>query len=70
MILREFHYCQVLVMIDDIMDEEGYLIAISEDPSTYEELCRYRGNYSSDTLFYLGGWYKHEAGIGIQNVTD
>lgn len=65
---HEFEFCHVLVKLDNVMDEEGYLIAISEEPGTHREMCDYSSKYPAGTLFYIGGHYKNGSAIGLQNI--
>lgn len=65
---EEFEHCHVLVRLDDVMDEEGYLVAVSEEPDTHAALCDVRKDYPLGTIFYLGGLYKNGTAISVQSV--
>lgn len=68
--LDEFPDCHFLMTLDNIMDEEGYIVAVSEEPQTCRDMCNLRTTFPEGTLFFLGGTYKHVAAIGIQNIVE
>lgn len=41
------------MLLDDITEEEGYVIAVSEEPETAQEMYDIRAEYPIGTLFLL-----------------
>lgn len=55
------------MLLDDITEEEGYVIAVSEEPETAQEMYDIRAEYPIGTLFFIGGAYGDLATIIVQD---
>lgn len=66
----EFPGCHYIMLLDDIHDMEGFLLAVSEEPDTNSELCSIRLEYPVGTPMHIGGIYKNAAAIGVQSIIE
>lgn len=64
----EFPFCHVLIRLEDALDVDGYLIAVSEEPEADLELCNYMRSFTNDTILYVGGMHKNGTAVGVQAV--
>lgn len=66
-IMNEFPGCHFLAIKESGQCGEGKLVAISEEPESYKELCDYRREHQ-DVNYYQGGFYKEGIGVGLQTI--
>ena len=64
-IRREFPNSRYVVRVDELLDESGYLLAISSDKSSFVELGDYIESVSQVNYLRVGGEYAEEVGFGV-----
>lgn len=66
-IMKEFPGCHFIAEIDPNVCGRCKLLAISEEPESFKELCDYRRQLPGCN-YCNGGLYKEGVGVGLQAV--
>ncbi len=65
----EFPNSVIAMSIDNIDDEEGFILAISTSIDSQDELSNYLKTLPDDIIVYKGGLYSEGDNIFVQHIT-
>ena len=64
----EFPNCHFVMELESVGIERGRLLAISEDRSSYKELCNFVKEYKGSGVLLHAGFYEGECSFGIYST--
>lgn len=69
-IRNEFPNSEFVMRVDDLLDEEGYLLAVSTSRDSADEFSEYLRSHRYMKYLYTGGFYERSVGYGLYELNE
>lgn len=67
---KEFPNSRYIVRVDELLDESGYLLAVSTSRDSEKEFGEYLGSRRGTKYLHIGGFYERSVGFGLYELAD